>query len=81
MAASVSAANAPAGSWAEAARGFALGPVPAQVDLRNMLCEYIVRRSCEALDRAADRRINAVNEGAWQAWRDDIRGRVRNDLG
>lgn len=79
--AGVSAANAGAGTWTNAAEEFSLGPVPAQIDLRTMLCEHIVRRSCEALDRAAERRTNAVNKGAWQTWRDDIRTRVREDLG
>ncbi len=81
MTAFLSAANASEGTWAGAARESALGPVPTQVDLRNMLCEHIVRRSCEALDRAAERRLAAVNDGAWQTWRDAIRDRVRKDLG
>ncbi|MFO7975316.1 MAG: alpha/beta hydrolase, partial [Candidatus Hydrogenedentota bacterium] len=81
MAASFSSASTSEGTWAEAAEKFELGPVPAQVDLRTMLCEHIVRRSCEALDRAAERRANAVNEGAWHTWRDAIRKRVREDLG
>lgn len=43
--ANVSAGNAGAGTWTDAAEEFSLGPVPAHVDLRNMLCEYIVHRS------------------------------------
>jgi len=81
VAASMAAADAPEGSWSAAAGQFALGPVPAQVELRSMLCEHLVQRSCEALDRAAERRTAAIDGGAWQAWRDDVRNRVRDDLG
>jgi len=48
---------------------FDLGPAPVTVDLRNMLREYVVQRSCQALDEMAARRRQAFDSGQWQAFR------------
>ena len=68
-------------SWTEAAKEYALGPVAAELDLRTMLTRHVVRRSCEALDAAAARRLEALESGAWEAWRDAVRASVRDALG
>ncbi|MCL4691561.1 MAG: hypothetical protein KJ060_03515 [Candidatus Hydrogenedentes bacterium] len=57
------------------------GPVPANFDLRTMLTDHIVQKSCEALDAAAQRRQNALRDGNWEAWRDSVRNAVREALG
>ncbi|HUW62717.1 MAG TPA: hypothetical protein VMZ06_17045 [Candidatus Bathyarchaeia archaeon] len=60
---------------------FELGPAPVTVDLRNMLREFVVRRSCEALDTTASRRRQAFDSGNWQRWRDSVRERLSSALG
>jgi len=75
------AAVAGADTWSEQARHFKLGPVSSQLDLRNMLSEYIVRRSCEALDATAKRRRERIAAGEWLAWRNEARDAVEEDLG
>jgi dienelactone hydrolase len=59
---------------------FDLGPAPVTVDLRNMLREYVVRRSCQALDETAARRARAFDSGDWQPWRDGVREKLRGTL-
>jgi len=61
--------------------GFTLGPVPPQLDLRNMVRAHIVRRSCALLEDGAAARHNALESGAWEAWRDGLRRKVRDALG
>ena len=70
-----------AGPASYAEMPFALGPAPVTVDLRNMLREYVVRRSCQALDETAARRRQAFDSGEWQAWRDNVREKLRAALG
>jgi len=66
--------------YAYAEMPFELGPAPVTIDLRNMLREYVVRRSCEALDETAARRRQAFDSGQWQAWRDGVREKLRAAL-
>ncbi|MFA6242101.1 MAG: hypothetical protein WC655_14295 [Candidatus Hydrogenedentales bacterium] len=67
--------------WADAAKSFNLGPIPATVDLRNMQTRFIIQRSCEALDATAARRQEAIASGQWQPWRDAVRKAVAEGLG
>ncbi len=60
---------------------FSLGPVPAAQDLRTMVRCHLVRQSCALLEQAAAKRKAAFDAGAWQAWRDGVRQRVRAALG
>ena len=60
---------------------FQLGPVPATVDLRNMVREHIVRRSCELLEAGASRRMESFRSGRWTAWRDNVRRAVLRQMG
>ena len=60
---------------------FAMGPVAPKLDLRTMLRRHVVRRSCEMLNAAARERKEAFRGGNWQAWRDEIREKVRAALG
>ena len=60
---------------------FELGPVSAKVDLRNMIRNHIVRRSCELLEAGAEKRISAFNSGNWQVWRDSVRIKVLKEMG
>ena len=57
------------------------GPVRAEFDLRTMLTDYVVRKSCDALKSTATRRRDAFRSGEWEAWRDNVRGAVRQGLG
>ncbi|GMV92852.1 MAG: hypothetical protein AMXMBFR82_26300 [Candidatus Hydrogenedentota bacterium] len=57
------------------------GPVRANLDLRTMLTDYIVQKSCEALNGAALHRQEALRDGNWEAWRDSVRDAVREGLG
>ena len=77
----MSSASGEEAPWSEAAERFMLGPVPPKTDLRNMLNEYLVRRSCAALDATVQRRHAAFGDGDWQAWRDTVRASVREGLG
>jgi len=69
------------GSWREAAEQFALGPTPPNLDLRNMLTQYLVRRSCALLDDVARRRREALAAGTFQAWRDTLREEILAEFG
>lgn len=60
---------------------FALGPVAPKCDLRTMLRRHIVRRSCEMLNAAAQKRQAAFDNGEWRNWRDAIRAKVPAALG
>ncbi len=60
---------------------FALGPVAPEQDLRTVVRRHLVRKSCALLEQAAAKRQAAFESGAWQAWRDGIRQRVRAALG
>ena len=60
---------------------FNLGPVPPKHDLRTMLRKHIVRRSCEMLNAAAEKRENAFRKDNWQSWRDEIRRKALAPLG
>ena len=79
MVATIGFADGP--TWTDAAHRFSLGPVPSRVDLRNMLTQHIVRRSCELLDATAGRRRAALAAGDWQAWRDATRKAALDALG
>ena len=67
--------------WRYTRETFDLGPIKSSVDLRNMVRKDIVRRSLELLEKGAERRIEAFNNGNWQAWRDTVRKRVLEQLG
>lgn len=69
------------GSWSEAAEQFVLGPVAPSLDLRNMLTQYLVRRSCALFDDVARRRREALAAGAFQAWRDALRKEILMEFG
>ena len=77
----MSAGAAEGGSWVDAAGGCVLGPVPPRVDLRNMLTEHVVRRSCGLLEAAARKRERALRQGDWRSWRETVREAVRKGLG
>ncbi len=68
-------------SWSDSADGFSLGPAAPQVDLRNMLTQHVVRRSCQLLDATTARRREAFASGDWKVWREDVREAVRKALG
>ena len=70
-----------AGGFPSAPDGFLLGPVAPDLDLRNMVRAHIVRRACELLGAAAERRTEAFSSGTWQTWRAEIRQKVRAALG
>lgn len=57
------------------------GPVQADIDLRTMLTDYVVDKSCAALDATAERRNEALRTGSWENWRDTVRESVRRALG
>ncbi|HPO13564.1 MAG TPA: hypothetical protein PLI09_08980 [Candidatus Hydrogenedentes bacterium] len=67
--------------WSSQAESFALGPVPAMVDLRNMLTQHLVKKSCALLDATAQRRRDALAAGQFNAWRASVREAVLNALG
>ncbi len=69
------------GTAFSAADESSFGPVRANLDLRTMLTDQIVQRSCEALDAAAQRRQDALRDGNWEVWRDSVRDAVREGLG
>jgi dienelactone hydrolase len=55
--------------------------VHADVDLRTMLTDYVVDKSCSALDATAARSSEFLRTGAWENWRDTVRESVRQALG
>jgi dienelactone hydrolase len=57
------------------------GPVQADIDLRTMLTDYVVDKSCATLDATATRRSESLRTGAWENWRDTVRESVRQALG
>ena len=59
---------------------FNLGPVPPRTDLRNMLREHIVRRSCGLLEAGAASRRRAFRSKEWMAWRDGLREAVLRQM-
>ena len=65
----------------ESPESSAFGPVHADFDLRTMLTDYVVERSCEALDAAAARRTESLQNGDVAIWRDRVREAVRQGLG
>lgn len=69
------------GEWSARAESFALGPVDAPFDLRTMVTNHLVRKSCLALEKTAARRESAFQGGDWQAWRAGIRDQVCAALG
>lgn len=69
------------GEWTVRAESFSLGPVAAPFDLRTMVTNHLVRKSCLALEQTAARREEAFQNGDWQAWRDRVREQVRAALG
>ncbi len=68
-------------SWSSQAASFALGPVPATGDLRNMLTQHLVKESCALLDETAQRRHDALAAGQFEAWRASVRAAVLDTLG
>ncbi len=60
---------------------FTLAPVVPKQDLRTMLRRHIVGCCCDELNAAAEQREKAFASGAWEAWRDAIRGKVLAALG
>ena len=77
----VAVSGAAQGEWSARADAFSLGPVGVSIDLRSMVTDYLVRESCRALDQTAARRQEAFKTGTWPAWRERIRGQVRDALG
>jgi len=67
--------------WRYSQEKFEQGPVKGQTDLRNMLREYIVNKSCELLEQGAEKRIDAFKTGDWQTWRDSVRVRMLRQMG
>lgn len=63
------------------ADNFVLGPVAPKTDLRMMVRRHIVDEACRLLEDAARRREAAFASGTWDAWRRDIREKVRAALG
>ncbi len=60
---------------------FTLGPVPATVDLRNMVRSTLVQRSCALLEKSEQERLCAFQKHDWQVWRDRIRNSVKMQIG
>lgn len=56
-------------------------PIPPQTDLRDMLRAYLVRRSLQCMERAAERRKRAIRDGAAEAYREAITTAVRGFYG
>ena len=75
------AAGAEAGSAPTTMEHHALGPVAPQGDLRSMLTQYLVRRSCDALDAAAERRRATRMVDDTAEWRASVRKAVRDAMG
>jgi cephalosporin-C deacetylase-like acetyl esterase len=72
---------AAAGGLAQQVAAFESGPVPAGLDLRNMLTRHVVMRSCELLEETAEQRRMMIAAGSWRAWRDSVRAAASKALG
>jgi len=57
------------------------GPLPVQIDLRDMLRRHIVGRSLGCLERAAKRRRNALQSGDIDGYRQTLKAAVREFYG
>ena len=60
---------------------FTLGPVPATVDLRNMVRSHLVQRACVCLEKSEQDRLQAFLDHDWRTWRARIRKSVQKEIG